>query len=117
MVKAELALELFVVQLDLPAHPSQARQMLRRRVRGQVSDPIVERLVVVFGPLADQPLLTGALGARFSQRARPGRAKTNREVTGSPSGPSRNVTVCRFSGARRAISSWTARACGLVAGG
>ena len=31
------------------------------RVGWEVADPVVERLVVVFWPLADQPLLTGLL--------------------------------------------------------
>ena len=36
VVEAELALELFVVELDLPAQPGQARELLGLGVGGQV---------------------------------------------------------------------------------
>jgi hypothetical protein len=36
VVEAELALELAVVQLDLPAHPCQACELLRRCVGWEV---------------------------------------------------------------------------------
>src|ERR1035437_343539 len=57
VVEAELALELFVVQLDLPAPPREARELLGLGVGGQVADPVVTRLIMALGPLGDQPLL------------------------------------------------------------
>jgi hypothetical protein len=37
VVQAELALELFIVELDLPAQPDQARELLGLGVLGQLA--------------------------------------------------------------------------------
>ncbi len=60
MVEAELALELlFVVQLDLPAHPCQAGELPGVGRSGQVGQPVVGRLLGAFWPFRDQPFLAG----------------------------------------------------------
>jgi hypothetical protein len=72
VVEAELALELLVVELDLPAQPRQAREPLGRGVWGQVADPIVGGLIVAFGPFTDQPLLArrgGSLPSLLVERS------------------------------------------------
>lgn len=45
VVEAELALELAVVELDLPAQPGEAREALGLGVGGQVGEPVVGRLL------------------------------------------------------------------------
>src|SRR6266571_5355764 len=57
VVEPELALQLLVVELDLPAQPGQAREPLWLFAAGQVGEPVVGWRLLAFGPLADQPLL------------------------------------------------------------
>jgi hypothetical protein len=45
VVEAELALQLAVVELDLPAQPGEAREALGLDVGGQVGEPVVARLL------------------------------------------------------------------------
>jgi hypothetical protein len=56
VVQAELSFELAVVKLDLPTQPGEAGETAGLGGRGQVGDPVVGRLGLVFGPLGDQPL-------------------------------------------------------------
>ncbi len=61
VVKAEFAFELFVVELDHPAQPREARELLGFGVGRQVADPVVAGLLVAFGPFDDQPFLARCL--------------------------------------------------------
>ena len=106
VIEPEFAFELFVVELDLPPQPGEAGELLGLGVGGEVGDPVVDRLLLPFGPFGDQPFLAGRDGVAFSQSfpART-RRKQNRDVIGSPSGPSRNVTVWNCPPSSPAISS------------
>ena len=57
VVAAELAFELFVVKLDLPAQPGETGEALSRGFVGEVGEPVVGRLILALGPFGDQPLL------------------------------------------------------------
>jgi len=57
VVEPELAFELFVVELHLPAHACQPCQPLGLGVGGQVCDPVVGRLLLPVRPFGDQPFL------------------------------------------------------------
>jgi len=57
VVETELALELFVVELDLPAQPGEPAKPLGLSVGSQVADPVVDRRVAAGGPFGDQELL------------------------------------------------------------
>jgi hypothetical protein len=57
VVQAELAFELLVVELHLPAHACESREPLGLGVGWEVRDPVVGRLVLAVGPFGDQPFL------------------------------------------------------------
>ena len=57
VVEAELAFELLVVELHLPAHACEPRELFGLGVGGEVGEPVVGGLLVPFGPLRDQPFL------------------------------------------------------------
>jgi hypothetical protein len=59
VVEAELALELFVVQLDLPAQPREPGELPGLGGSGQVGQPVVGRLLGALWPFGDQPFLAG----------------------------------------------------------
>jgi hypothetical protein len=57
VVQAELALELLVVELDLPTQPGEAGEPLGLGLDGKVREPVIGRLILVLGPFDDQPFL------------------------------------------------------------
>jgi len=57
VIKAELAFELSVVELDFPTQPREPREPAGLGRRREVGDPVVGRLGSAFGPLGDQPFL------------------------------------------------------------
>ena len=91
VVKAELALELLVVELDLPSQAGEAGEPLGLGVGGEVREPVIGRLILALGPFDDQPFLPSRGGSLLPIVARPdAREKTNRDLIRLPSGPSRN---------------------------
>ena len=57
VVQAEALLELAVVVLDTPAELGEVHEPGQWRVGGQVGEPVLDRLVLVLGPLGEQPPL------------------------------------------------------------
>ena len=88
VVKAKLALELFVVELDHPPQSREARELLGLGRGGQVADPVVAGMLVPFGPLHDQPFLAwffvqlvDRVGGDHSQEREPRHELTAVDVT------------------------------------
>ena len=65
VVQAELAFELFVVELDLPPQSGQAGKPLGLGVGGEVREPVIGRLILALGPFDDQPFLPSRGGSLF----------------------------------------------------
>ena len=107
VVEAELALELFVVELDLPAQPGEPGEPLGLGVGGEVGDPVVDRRVGAGRAIRRSAAPRGGRAAVpfcHSCAALTG-ANTNCELTGLPSGPSRKPIVWVWSLPSLAISS------------
>ena len=81
VVKAELALELLVVELDHPPQPGEAGELLGLGVGWEVAEPVVAGVLVTFGPLDDQPFLAGCLAQRSTGLAAITRTNANRETS------------------------------------
>ena len=93
VVKAELALELFVVELDHPAQPRQPRELLGFGVSREVADPVVDGMLVTFGPFDDQPFLARLLAIACQSGAQRSRARTRTARRADRRSMSRNATV------------------------
>src|SRR5450759_3781143 len=107
VIEAERVLELAVVLLDAPAQLGEAHQLEQRRLRRQVGQPVLRRLLLILGPLAEQPgerqrLAVGAtqadVGGPYAQgeearRHGPSRALTPGDLAG-PSQPPRPGPGC-----------------------
>ena len=76
MIEAELAFELLVVELDLPAQAGEAGEPFGLGVGGEVGEPVVGRLVFAFGPFGDQPFLAWRGARLLPLVARRGRAES-----------------------------------------
>ena len=63
VVQAELALELLVVELDLPPQAGEAGEPLGLGVGGEVREPVIGRLILALGPFDDQPFLPSRGGS------------------------------------------------------
>jgi hypothetical protein len=93
VVEAELAFELFVVELDLPAQPGEPGEPLGLAVGWQVAEPVVDRRVFAFAPFGDQELLAAQTGCFPPVVGGPDRDEHEPGADGVALGPSRNATV------------------------
>ena len=95
VVEAELALQLLVVELDLPAQPGEAGEPFGLGVGGQVREPVVGRRGPSRRAIRRSATPRGAGWAWPSPSCAPrGRARTRTAtVIGFPSGPSRKLIV------------------------
>ena len=91
VVKAKLALELLVVELDLPPQAGEAGEPLGLGVGGEVREPVIGRLILALGPFDDQPFLPSRGRIASPTRARHGRAE-NRTAISSACRPVRRGT-------------------------
>src|SRR3954471_20641977 len=117
VVEPELAFELLVVELHLPAHACQPCEPLGLGVGGQVGDPVVGWLLLPGRPFGDQPFLARRHLRTFAPPTPAiviapavGSVHPGEDESGGDRfavGPSRKVTVCALCAPSRPISSPT----------